>query len=260
VRADHESHYRHRDWTNRAIQPIDVQSPDLSHDLDRILGAGHTLWRSDRIDRIELEPLLFDGQYLDSESGYLYLRNRLYDPTTSQFVSRDPLSGITGIPYAFADNDPGDKRDDSGLCSLSSLTRAPDYYTASASWPSQLGFIGPGGSVTISRDGGVYWGFDGMVGLPGPSGSLRGGWIDQCAVPTPCQLDSFISGGSLTFSGYVPLGEAANGPAAAATWGHEGQYTLNSTSREVGWGAGPLPAGGLSQSYSQAWFNSGISW
>jgi RHS repeat-associated protein len=204
--------------------------------------------------------LLFDGQYLDSESGYLYLRNRLYDPTTSQFVSRDPLSGITGIPYAFADNDPGDKRDDSGLCSLSSLTRAPDYYTASASWPSPLGFIGPGGSVTISRDGGVYWGFDGMVGLPGPSGSLRGGWIDQCAVPTPCQLDSFISGGSLTFSGYVPLGEAANGPAAAATWGHEGQYTLNSTSREVGWGAGPLPAGGLSQSYSQAWFNSGISW
>ena len=46
-------------------------------------------------------PLQYQGQYLDPESGLYYLRARYYDPSTGQFLSRDPLASITHQPYAY---------------------------------------------------------------------------------------------------------------------------------------------------------------
>jgi RHS repeat-associated protein len=48
--------------------------------------------------------LLWDGQYKDSVSGTYYLPARSYDPETGQFVSRDPLSGLTREPYVYGAN------------------------------------------------------------------------------------------------------------------------------------------------------------
>jgi RHS repeat-associated protein len=50
----------------------------------------------------------------------IYLRNRLYDPTTGTFLSPDPLDGVDGTPtvasaYHYADNDPLNKMDPLGL-------------------------------------------------------------------------------------------------------------------------------------------------
>ena len=45
-------------------------------------------------------PLRFAGEYTDTETGFVYLRARYYDPATGQFISRDPLTAITGSPYA----------------------------------------------------------------------------------------------------------------------------------------------------------------
>ncbi len=63
----------------------------------------------------------FAGQYTDAETGLQYLRARYYDPTTSQFVSRDPLETITRQPYAYTADNPLNAIDPLGLagCSLS---------------------------------------------------------------------------------------------------------------------------------------------
>jgi len=61
-------------------------------------------------------PLGYDGQYTDTETGLIYLRARYYDPVTAQFLTRDPATTQTGQPYQYADDDPLDQGDPSGLC------------------------------------------------------------------------------------------------------------------------------------------------
>jgi RHS repeat-associated protein len=57
----------------------------------------------------------FAGEYTDSESGLIYLRARYYDPTTGQFLSRDPLASITRQAYGYARGNPLGLTDPSGL-------------------------------------------------------------------------------------------------------------------------------------------------
>lgn len=59
--------------------------------------------------------LLFNGQYRDSETGNYYLRARYYDPTSGQFLTRDPLEAETRAPYSYAGSDPLDNSDSSGM-------------------------------------------------------------------------------------------------------------------------------------------------
>ncbi len=52
--------------------------------------------------------------------GLVWLRNRVYDPATRQFLSPDPLPGLPGAPaaahpYAYADDDPVGRFDPLGL-------------------------------------------------------------------------------------------------------------------------------------------------
>lgn len=61
-------------------------------------------------------PFGFTGQYTDTETGFVYLRARYYDPATGQFLTRDPLSPITGTPYAYVDGNPLNMIDPSGEC------------------------------------------------------------------------------------------------------------------------------------------------
>jgi RHS repeat-associated protein len=48
----------------------------------------------------------YAGQQLDPESGLLYLRARMYDPSTGVFLSVDPLLAETGQPYAYTGDNP----------------------------------------------------------------------------------------------------------------------------------------------------------
>jgi RHS repeat-associated protein len=59
--------------------------------------------------------LLYNGQYQDAESGLYYLRARLYDSWTAQFLSRDPLTWLTRDPYGYADEGPTNQSDPTGL-------------------------------------------------------------------------------------------------------------------------------------------------
>jgi RHS repeat-associated protein len=60
-------------------------------------------------------PLGFDGQYTSSDTGLIYMRARVYDPATAQFLTVDPLAGITRAPYNYAGDNPVNESDPTGL-------------------------------------------------------------------------------------------------------------------------------------------------
>ena len=50
-------------------------------------------------------PFGFCGEYTDSESGLIYLRNRYYDPSTGRFINEDPIrDGLNW--YVYCENNP----------------------------------------------------------------------------------------------------------------------------------------------------------
>jgi RHS repeat-associated protein len=60
-------------------------------------------------------PFQYAGQYTDAESSYQYLQARFYDPSTGQFLTRDPIFPLTMEAYTYAANNPLNKVDPSGL-------------------------------------------------------------------------------------------------------------------------------------------------
>jgi len=60
-------------------------------------------------------PLGYDGQYTSSDTGLIYLRARVYDPSTAQFMSVDPLVAETEEAYGYAGQSPVNRGDPSGL-------------------------------------------------------------------------------------------------------------------------------------------------
>jgi RHS repeat-associated protein len=60
-------------------------------------------------------PLGFDAQYTNPSTGLIYLRARTYDPSTAQFISVDPALTDTGEPYSYAEDNPVNRDDPSGL-------------------------------------------------------------------------------------------------------------------------------------------------
>jgi RHS repeat-associated protein len=57
----------------------------------------------------------YDGQYTSSDTGLIYLRARVYDPATAQFLTRDPLQAITRAPYSYVRDNPLSHADPRGL-------------------------------------------------------------------------------------------------------------------------------------------------
>jgi hypothetical protein len=79
----------------------------------------------DLIDTIRhLSPRAFPAHRVDRPRCPLHCRrraeiaslvHRYYDPVTGQFLSVDPLVGVTGTPYVFTEGDPVNESDLSGL-------------------------------------------------------------------------------------------------------------------------------------------------
>ncbi len=69
-------------------------------------------------------PLGYDAQYTSSDTGLIYLRARVYDPATVQFMIVDPDVNITGAPYYYANDNPVNEADPTGLLAASCETTA----------------------------------------------------------------------------------------------------------------------------------------
>lgn len=80
-------------------------------------------------------PLGYDGQYTSSDTGLIYLRARVYDPATGQFMSIDPLASFTRAPYTYAQDDPVNRADLTGLCA----GFGPEPNVCTGSGPNELG-------------------------------------------------------------------------------------------------------------------------
>jgi RHS repeat-associated protein len=77
-------------------------------------------------------PLDYDAQYTSSNTGLIYLRARVYDPATAQFLSRDPLTSLTREPYAYAGDNPVNLGDPHGLEALPIPIEGPAGLSACA--------------------------------------------------------------------------------------------------------------------------------
>ena len=89
-----------------------------------LLTSGNTVVRNYEYDAYGKEknalpsddenPFRYSGEYFDSETGLVYLRNRMYDPETGRFISEDPIrDGLNW--YAYCEGNPITKVDPWGL-------------------------------------------------------------------------------------------------------------------------------------------------
>jgi len=62
-----------------------------------------------------LSKVGYAGQYTDAETGLQYLRARYYEPSSGQFLSRDPAVVLTGEPYGYTGGNPLNYTDPTGL-------------------------------------------------------------------------------------------------------------------------------------------------
>ncbi len=60
-------------------------------------------------------PLGYDGQYTNTDTSLIYLRAREYDPAIDQFITADPIEGLTLAPYYYVNDNPLNYNDPSGL-------------------------------------------------------------------------------------------------------------------------------------------------
>ena len=101
-------------------------------------------------------PLGFDGEYTSTDTGLVYVRARIYDPATAQFLSVDPLEKLTRAPYNFAQDNPLNESDPTGL---------GDWLGLGIPSPGEVLFPG-GGSVQACIGGTISYGGV-SVGLEG---------------------------------------------------------------------------------------------
>jgi RHS repeat-associated protein len=98
--------------SRRGLQPR-RRAPRWGSDCQKSL---HTPG-SDRVEGRDRGGPLFDGQYASTDTGLIYLRARTYDPATAQFLTVDPAVSLTGAPYNYAEDNPLNRGDATGLSS-----------------------------------------------------------------------------------------------------------------------------------------------
>jgi RHS repeat-associated protein len=112
-------------------------------------------------------PLGFDGQYTSPDTGLIYMRARVYDPATAQFLTRDPLAAISGEPYSYAGDNPLNESDPTGLLFGVELPSLEEIGEGIAGW---------GDTITF---GGTEWAREqlGDNNIDACSGAYQGGGI-----------------------------------------------------------------------------------
>jgi RHS repeat-associated protein len=89
------------------------------------LGSYFYAQERERTELTASTPLEYDGQLTNPDTGFIYVRARVYDPATEQFLSRDPRVTVTGEPYSYAKDNPLNYGDPSGLEALSLPIEGP---------------------------------------------------------------------------------------------------------------------------------------
>ena len=153
----------------------------------------------------------YDGQYTNSSTELIYLRARVYDPSTAQFLMVDPLKGETGETYGYADENPVNVGDPSGKVVIMNAWGpwGPGYMYAGGGTYIFNGW-GPWGPGYMYAGGGAYaysgwgpWGPGSMYTCPflqGGGAYAYNGWGPW----GPGYM--YAGGGAYAYSGWGPWG------------------------------------------------------
>jgi RHS repeat-associated protein len=85
-------------------------------------------------------PLGYDAQYTSADTSLIYMRARVYDPATAQFLSVDPLEAISDEPYSYAGDSPVNEADPTGLLFGIEFPSLEEAGEAIAGWGDKLTF------------------------------------------------------------------------------------------------------------------------
>jgi RHS repeat-associated protein len=77
-------------------------------------------------DAIE-QPIRFQGQHFDPESGLHYNRHRYYDPAVGSYVTQDPIGLLGGMNHYLYPTNPNDGVDPIGLFQIYGNWCGPDW-------------------------------------------------------------------------------------------------------------------------------------
>ena len=90
------------------------------------------------IDPNDTNPFRYCGEYYDAETGFIYLRNRYYDPAIGRFISEDPIqSGLNW--YVYCSQNPVNRIDPLGLNDYSRGYHDPYGGTGGGIWMASAG-------------------------------------------------------------------------------------------------------------------------
>jgi RHS repeat-associated protein len=123
-------------------------------------------------------PLRYDGQYTNTDTGLVYLRSRVYDPQTAQFLTIDPALPTTGEPYAYTKDNPLNYADPAG------------EWWSWAQWR-WVGQTAAGTGIVLAAIGVVTIGVIGWVPIVGTTAIWIG--VTYLAVGVPLILGGFVT-------------------------------------------------------------------
>ena len=139
-------------------------------------------------DNGTLGPSAWAGDLVDAGtdgSGYVYMRNRYYDPSSGRFTQEDPIGLAGGLnAYGFANGDPVNFSDPFGLCPID-VDGIPCAYTigvGGAAVGAGVGLV-VGGGLGIASDGvaipAIPLEVEAGTAVGGLGGFLLGGAVDN---------------------------------------------------------------------------------
>ncbi|MBR0566162.1 RHS domain-containing protein [Azoarcus sp. L1K30] len=151
------------------------------------------------------QPIRFQGQWLDEESGLYYNRYRYYDPKQGRYVTQDPIGLMGGVNiYGYVRANPVSKTDPTGL--------VEGYAQAGYGASIMAGLLGgsiSGGVCTTGKEACTYQTVCIRVGLgvyAGYGGQVGGGLVSSGI--------GDLGGGSLGIGGDLGAGPSAGGGAS----------------------------------------------
>ena len=110
----------------------------------------------------------FQGRPVDAETGFVYFRNRYYDPELGRFVTADPEGYVDGPSvYAFAHNNPDNYSDPKGGQALPASPPPAPVTPAPPAWVPQLIQGGASAGATAEVAGGISGGALAGAGVTG---------------------------------------------------------------------------------------------
>jgi RHS repeat-associated protein len=149
--------------------------------------------------------LLYAGQYRDTESGLYLMGARYYDPTTAQFLTRDPALAATMSPYAYVAGNPLNTTDTSG---------EDPFALLGAAIGAGVGFVTSTATYTVTSLAQGDFSVRGLVGAA--AGGTVGGAISGACIGWTVGLEAagcgFVGGAA---------GQLVNNAISGAPLGHD---------------------------------------